>query len=688
MKAKGLLAVWLLIVLFSSGYSVFAGALDNWHWRNPLPNGNPQAGPPTLIGVVFTNGYFVAVGTSGVVSISSDGTNWTESGTATTNTLNALTCVNGLYLAVGAGGVVETSIDRTNWVLQASGTTDALAAVTYGNGNFVAVGPNIAITSPDAVHWSSAVSGLAGATGVAGGNAGFVAVAGSDQVYFSPNGSVWTSETFTTPTNIYESWPLQNSIVTFANGVYLVGSSRQDTTTSADEFIFRSTDGQSWTTNALGNVPTGPSGLTYNFFMVANSTFVAAGITDTDAFYQFSPDGINWTSTNAVPWGYGQGTSGAYGNGTYVVVTPAPRYPLGSLPQILVSTDGVDWTNVEQPPSPPTGPAGSFTSIAFTNGIYVVAASNSVVRSTDGLVYAAVSNSPALSSVITYAGGFIGAGPGGNIYVSDDGLTWTQRNSGTANSLHGIASNGSQLVAVGDDGMIQTSPTGTVWTGRTSGTSLPLYGIIFANGLFVAVGKEGTVLTSPDGISWTGQYSGQLEDLRSLAYGSAGFTAVGPSGTILTSPDAVNWTGQNSGTAAALESITFGNGYYLATGDGAVVLTSPDGVNWTPRNIGATGAQKLYGSAFLNSRFDVTGSGGTLIESDVIAPLFAVQIQRGAGQNICSVFITPGSSFHIQASTDLASWSNVASFSSASAITWWTNSTSGFNQRFFRAVSP
>jgi len=135
MKAKWIFPAWLFLGLFLGGYSVFAGALDNWHWRNPLPNGNPQPGPNTLIGVVFTNGYFVAVGTSGVVSISRDGTNWTESATATTNTLNALICVNGLFLAVGAGGAVETSLDRTNWVLQVSGTTDALAAVTYGNGN-------------------------------------------------------------------------------------------------------------------------------------------------------------------------------------------------------------------------------------------------------------------------------------------------------------------------------------------------------------------------------------------------------------------------------------------------------------------------------------------------------------------------------------------------------------------------
>jgi hypothetical protein len=179
-----------------------------------------------------------------------------------------------------------------------------------------------------------------------------------------------------------------------------------------------------------------------------------------------------------------------------------------------------------------------------------------------------------------------------------------------------------------------------------------------------------------------------LTNLLSVVYGSAGFAAVGPGGTIVTSPDAVNWTTQNSGIASTLESITFGNGYYMAVGDGAVVLTSRDGTTWTSRNLGLNGGQNLYGAAFLNSRFDVVGSGGTVVESDPIAPLFDLQIHLGA--NWLTAFATPGSNFRIQSCTNLAisNWVDVASFNNASAIAQWTNTASGNNQIFYRAVSP
>jgi hypothetical protein len=173
-----------------------------------------------------------------------------------------------------------------------------------------------------------------------------------------------------------------------------------------------------------------------------------------------------------------------------------------------------------------------------------------------------------------------------------------------------------------------------------------------------------------------------------VTYGSAGFASVGPGGTILTSSDGVNWTKQNSGSLASFESISFGDGYYLVTGDGAVVLTSPDGTTWTSRNIGATGGQNLYGSAFLNSRFDIVGSGGAVIESDAIAPLFDVQIHRGG--NWLTAFAPPGSNFRIQTCTNLAApiWTDAVSINNASAITQWTNTGTVFNQLFYRAVSP
>ena len=696
---KRALSVFTLLGFLFLGISVFAAPLDNWHWRNPLPNANPQDGPHTLNAVIFTNGYFYAVGASGVVSISSDATNWTENSTATSNNLNGLVYGNGEFLAVGESGAVETSINGTSWVLRASGTTNSLTSVAYANGKYVAVGGSVVITSPDAVNWSSTVSGLSGATGLAGGSAGFVAVGGtgsdyygtSNEVFFSADGSTWTSQILTVPDTGNPSFngPVQNSIVTYFNGAYFIGSFQIAGSMSYDDYIFKSIDGSHWTTNVLGNVISGTQGFYYNFFMVGNGYVIAAGEANAVPFLQFSTDGVNWATTNNLPDSINnQGNSGAYGNGNYVIVANA--YPVEGLPlpPIYISSDGLTWTNVQHPPPAPIGPTGNFSGIAFTNDIYVVATSNSVARSTNGLVYSTVSNSPAITSVVTYGGGFVGVGSSGIIYVSGDGLSWTQRNSGTLNNLHCIASGGGLLVAVGDNGAIQTSTAGTIWTSRTSGTSLGLYGVACSNGLFVTVGQLGTVLTSLDGISWTGQDSGQLTNLLSVAYGSAGFAAVGSGGTILTSLDGANWTQQQSGILTTIENISFGNGYYLAVGDGAVALTSRDGITWISHNIGASGGQSFLGSSFLNNRFDIVGSGGTILESDTISPLFDLQIHFGA--NWITAFAPLGSNFRIQFCTNLATsnWVDTASFDNASPITQWTNTTSGNNQIFYRAVSP
>ena len=553
-------------------------------------------------------------------------------------------------------------------------------------------------SSPNAVNWTPAVSGLSSALTVAGGAHGFVALVpwisngpSPAQVFFSTDGLVWTSQTLTAPGNSFGGEPLVNNIATYWNGVFLIGSYRYATSMSADCFVFSSTDGSHWSTNVLGNQYTGSFGFNYNFFMMGNNSVIAAGAADSIPFLQISPDGINWFQTNDIPYSYAQynlgATAGAYGNGTYVIV--APTDVNHSLPPIFTSTDGLTWTNRQHAPTPPTGPAYTFTSVASNNVAYVLVSATLAGWSSNGLTYVVASNTPPLASVITFSNKFAGVGPGGTIYVSGDGLSWTQRNSGTASNLHGITAGNGLLVAVGDNGAIQSSTTGNIWTSRLSGSSLSLFGVTYSNGLFVVVGQLGTVLTSPDGINWTGQDSGQLNNLLSVTYGSAGFLAVGPGSTILTSPDGVAWTKQNPIVSASFESATFGNGFYLVTGDGSMVLTSPDGVNWTLRSPGATGGQNLYGSAFLAGRFDLVGSGGTVLESDPVPPLFDIQMHRGSGTNNFTVLATPGSNFRIQSCTDLAAhqWTDAAAFNNSAAITQWTNPVSG-GQKFFRAISP
>src|SRR5215469_14242847 len=109
MKTKPFTIFCILTSFLFCCFSLLANPLNNWHWRNPLPNGNPQSGAQTLNSVIFANGTFFAVGNSGVVATTPDGTNWAQNATATSNQLNAIIFGDGMFVAVGNAGTIETS---------------------------------------------------------------------------------------------------------------------------------------------------------------------------------------------------------------------------------------------------------------------------------------------------------------------------------------------------------------------------------------------------------------------------------------------------------------------------------------------------------------------------------------------------------------------------------------------------
>lgn len=672
-----------------------ADPLNNWSWCNPLPNGNLPPSQSFFYGISFGDGQFVRVGQNGVASISTNGTNWFSWATATTNQLNGVAYINNLFVAVGTNGTIETSGDGIHWLLENSGTTASLNAVAGGDGQFLAVGSSgVAVYSTDGIHWSLDNTGTSqGLTGLAYGPAGFVAIGfPANLVFYSADGVNWTNFSLSLGYLGFDTTYL--SIVSYFNGQFLVGGYCNGQTHVETSFL-SSTDGQTWVTNESTVFDTETFGLSYDCFLVRSNTLMAVGTAGLSSFIQSSPDGFQWTLNDDEPLPnentYCENFSGETGNGVSVIVAAlATGPPYNTSPCTFFSTDGINWETNQAGNTPPTGPTNGFTSVAFGNGIFVAAGGGSLGLSTNGSAYATVTNSPDLSSVIAYTNGFVGVGASGVVYQSTNGLYWTQRTSATDNNLHTITAGNGLLVAVGDAGAIQTSPGGTIWTSRNSGTSLTLFGVTYANNLFVAVGQSGTVLTSPDGINWSGQFSGLLTNFLSITYGSAGFLAVGLGGTIITSPDGTNWMTQSSGTQASLESASFGNGYYLVTGTGAVAMTSPDGVNWTSRNVGAAGGQTLAGSAFFNNAFVIVGSGGTILDSAVVPPLFDVQFLAGSQQNSLTVFATPGMSFRLQSCTNLAAgtWSDLATFNNAAAISYWTNSATTAPHVFYRAISP
>ena len=134
---------------------------------------------------------------------------------------------------------------------------------------------------------------------------------------------------------------------------------------------------------------------------------------------------------------------------------------------------------------------------------------------------------------------FVAVGGSGVILTSSNGITWTSRTSGVADSLRGVtySSDLGLFVAVGCNGVILTSSNGITWTSRTSGVSDSLTSVTYSSdlGLFVAVGFNGVILTSPDGTTWTSQTRVTVNLLQSVIYSDTLglFVAVGYSGTIL-----------------------------------------------------------------------------------------------------------------------------------------------------------
>ena len=112
---------------------------------------------------------FVAVGNSGTVLTSSDGTTWTkytatytsDNGSTETPSFNDVTYGNGTFVAVNPNGIILTSTDVTSsWTKSTSGTSNNLNGVTYGNSTFVSVGNSGTIlTSSNGTSWSSRTSG-------------------------------------------------------------------------------------------------------------------------------------------------------------------------------------------------------------------------------------------------------------------------------------------------------------------------------------------------------------------------------------------------------------------------------------------------------------------------------------------------------------------------------------------------
>jgi hypothetical protein len=223
------------------------------------------------------NEKFVAVGASGRMAYSADGTSWTAitPGTSSTpgDTTFGTSAINGIawggtsgnekFVAVGASGKMAYSADGTSWTAINPGTSSApgdttfgntgITNIAWGNGTFVAVGYSGKIAySSNGVSWTAIAPGTAtdpGDTtfgnssvnsitwGGPAGNKKFVAISSTGKMAWSGNGVTWTA----VDSGLALDYNL-NSIAWGGNRFVAVGT----LSTNTYGKIFWSPDGLSW----------------------------------------------------------------------------------------------------------------------------------------------------------------------------------------------------------------------------------------------------------------------------------------------------------------------------------------------------------------------------------------------------------------------------------------------------------
>lgn len=637
------------IVVFSLIFSIFlvpalsvADPLDNWHWRNPLPQGS------SLYGIAYGNNMFVAVG-SGTIMTSVDGTNWSVRDTDPPAQLNAITFGNDTFVVVGSDGTMLSSQDGVAWYVRDSGVSYDLKGITYGNNTFVAVGPGSTIlTSQDAVTWEKRDAGVAGIfKATAYGNNMFMIVGSRDGtiapgvilaesmdvVLTSPDGIAWTERDPGT-------WKGFTGL-TYGNNIF-AAVGRINRGDWEDGVIVTSPDGVTWSEKASGQY--GLNGIVYGgqAFVAVGSYYNYMMIGPDNGMIATSADGISW-SINSPKIDGADLRAVAYGSNIYVAV--------GLNGLLLTSSDGSEWTKID------SGSNLWLGGIVFGNDVFVAfgadytnntSGKSTILSSTTGSLWTkndletqgritgAVYGNNKFVAVGHYSPSFEGSG---DIFTSTDGFAWTRQIHEFPGQLEGIAYGNSTFVTVGHKNVGKktksialTSATGEKWEAGNPEANEYLTGIAYGNNVFVAVGWNGTILTSSNGSKWTKRNIDPNIDLQSIIFGNNIFAAVGidyslaTSYKILTSPDGAKWTEQSMGDYDYFKILAFGKDIFFGLGGinmgiewKGKMLTSSDCSTWSER-------EKLPGfsaATFGKDTFIAVG-GDNILQSDPYPPILSI----------------------------------------------------------------
>ncbi len=487
-----------------------------------------------LEGIAASPDRAVAVGDSGAIFTSIDGTVWQRQGPFFSHWLRSVAYGTpngkGKFVAVGEDGIVAQSSDGVNWT-QETLTSSALNRVAWFDGDFWVLGDSgVVYQSSSASNWQRVGTGATNTLNAFAGLASSRLVAGDMEVRLRQGQKPWTdalASSMPPPRWTYLSAvPDTNSFVLCGRtGLLQEGWVNPNGSTewaSLDDSLRN----WLWDVKRFGNV------------------FIAVG---DRATLMSSVDGIGWdvevpaeSLNNSIFLGIGGRTNLA----------------------VAVGNRGAIATSVE-----------AFETVVSTNLDGTLVTNN---VSTLGLEWQTANSGTTsdLQGITAFGELLVASGGAGSILTSTDGLLWKAQKKPTESFLSSLEAFPGGVVAVGRDGTILLSPDAMNWTPRASGVTHWIYRVRYAGGRLIAVGQNGTILTSPDGLTWTSQESGTPAWLNDVHWIDNTYFAFGTQGTVLSSPDAIVWTDRGTITGKSLFAAASHAGMLLVVGVEGLILRS------------------------------------------------------------------------------------------------------------------
>lgn len=222
-----------------------------------------------------------------------------------------------------------------------------------------------------------------------------------------------------------------------------------------------------------------------------DSQFYAVGDSGT---ILLSPDGANWTTVNTGPDNYWLQAVTSSGD---TMVAAGQIYPSGKA-YMMTSLDGVMWT--ENPFVPQTG--RYITDLAWSGQQYVATTAvqytpndGRVMTSVDGLTWVEVAISTQWTSTLSIlwdGAQFVAGGVVGHMYMSPDGINWTELETPTSTNFMAVASSPYDLIALGNGQGCATRDGGDHWSTIFVASGFTSRGVVQGANRYVSVGVAGT----------------------------------------------------------------------------------------------------------------------------------------------------------------------------------------------------